>query len=469
MTLHDILASTKGHFVNTVDGAENIIVNSVSTDSRNIAKDELFIALKGKNLDGHKFVKNAVKNGACAVIICQDNAQEFENLPCPAIAVKDTTLSLGDIARAHRMKLFITAIAVTGSNGKTTTKEMIYHILAKDRKVIRSAKSFNNQIGVPLTIMEIDQQYDHAVLELGTSGFGEIAYLAGIVQPGIGVITNVSETHLMGLASIEGVARAKAELLEFIDPQGFAVLNADNEWTNRMATAKLNTSVVTFGLFNPSNIKGSDVQTTPNGIEFYINDSVLFRIPVMGMWNVYNALAAITVCYTLGYSFTEIANRLENFTLPPMRMEKSIYRGITFINDAYNANPRSMLLATDDFSMLESKGRKILVLGDMLELGEQSRYYHEKLAATIKKMEIDAFVGIGREMRYATDFLASFPVNHVRFPFFHFQSSEEASEFLLSFLKENDAVFLKGSRGIAVEKILDKFIDNNNVVTNNSH
>ncbi|MBI5369509.1 MAG: UDP-N-acetylmuramoyl-tripeptide--D-alanyl-D-alanine ligase [Planctomycetes bacterium] len=446
----DVCRIVGGEFITPVHSGQVI---AVSTDTRQLQPGDWFVALTGANFDGHDFLRDAVKKGAGGCIVAREFVAEEELDRVPVVRVKDTLLALGDLARQHRSTLDARVVAVTGSNGKTTTTQMIAHVLGKGARVLRTEKSFNNAIGLPLTLLRGRPDHEFAVLELGTSGPGEIAYLAGIARPHVGVITTVSETHLEGLKSVEGVARAKAELLDHIDANGLAVLNQDNEMTRAMARRRAGRTV-TFGLFKESTVTGSEVETGAAGLRFRVS-GVPFVVPVLGAWNVYNALAAAAVCTNLGLTLGQVAERLGDFKLPPMRMERSVVRGVTLINDAYNANPKSVLLALDELDQMATAGRKLLVFGEMGELGPAAATLHKKVGERIAQLAPAALVTVGAAARVAAEIVEQ--AHGKRTQVFSVATAEEAGEALLGLAREGDVVLFKGSRLNALERALERF------------
>ncbi|MBI2921742.1 MAG: UDP-N-acetylmuramoyl-tripeptide--D-alanyl-D-alanine ligase [Planctomycetes bacterium] len=445
--LAELRSVLNGDFVQGTGAGE---AHGVATDSRKVRKGDLFFAIRGKNQDGHAFVEEALRKGAAAAVVDREIALPRKG---QVFRVRDTVAALGDLARRIRAKAGVPVIAITGSNGKTTTKDMVAHVLAPDRHVLSSEKSYNNHLGLPITLLGIEKDTDVVVVECGTSMPGEIAYLAGIANPNVSVVTTVSETHLGGFGTIEAIAREKQALVEKVNPGGTAILNLDNEHTRRMTRATA-ARVTTFGFFRGADVKGSAIEGGPTGIRFLVNDRVAFEVPICGRWMAYNALAAAAVGLTMGLDMVQISERLRTFSLPPMRMERSQIEGITFINDAYNANPRAVTLALDELELWEAR-RRVFVLGDMLELGADSWRLHEKVADRIARMPaVDVFVGVGpeaaRATRKAKALRGSMEVHA-------FADSEEAGRELREVLREGDLVFLKGSRGMRMERILAAF------------
>lgn len=450
LSFQEIIYATKAKLFRPTTLPQRI--KGVSTDTRTIEPGEVFVALTGPRYDGHSFINEAVQRGAAGVIAKQPPRRFNKHLKrIPILCVRNTIKALGQLASYYRTKLSLPIIAVTGSNGKTTTKEMIYHILSAGRPGIRSKKSYNNFIGVPLTILSIRPRHQFAVLELGTNYRGELPYLAQIVKANIGVITNISATHLQGLGSIRNVAYEKWSLFKHLSPGGTALFNMDDPWLKKMPKYA-EYKVVTFGASNRVDIRGINLKLNRKGISFTVNNRFFCQLSVSGSWNMENALAAMATTSVLGVKLRNATNRLRNFKSPPMRMETQIIRGTTFINDAYNANPRSVTLAIDELDHLPTQGRKILVLGDMYELGKCSRKFHASLGNQIRQTDIDTILTIGQAVRYT---IAQLNKLNTRQMLFHFNSATTAGDFLKNYIKPGDLVLLKGSRVMELEKVLE--------------
>jgi UDP-N-acetylmuramoyl-tripeptide--D-alanyl-D-alanine ligase len=426
-------------------------IAGVSTDSRTTQPGDLFFALHGDAFDGHDFVKVAFARGAAAAVV----SRTVEDLPPDAycIMVEDTTKALGDLANRARRAWNGKVIAVTGSNGKTTTKEMIYQLLSGSHRVRKAPKSFNNNIGVPLTIFSIEPQDEFGVIEMGTNAPGEIARLAEIAEPDIAVVTNVMQTHLEGLRSLSGVAAAKAELLAGLKAGGLAVINADNEHCRKMIR-NCRARVLTFGVGSGAQARATSMQPLAWGTRFRLNGSE-FEVPVPGIHNVMNALAALAVCRELGLQADDLAARLAAFEPPPMRLARREAGGVMLINDAYNANPGSMQAALQVFGSLPVNGRRIMVCGEMLELGKNSRKLHEQLGKSIAEAGVNEVWTVGEASKYVAEAIRStgqhVAVNEARQPL-------EAAAKMLRTLEPGDAVLLKGSRGVKLETLMDALV-----------
>ncbi|MEW6358234.1 MAG: UDP-N-acetylmuramoyl-tripeptide--D-alanyl-D-alanine ligase [Planctomycetota bacterium] len=432
-------------------GGEVVEFSGVSTDSRTIRPGDLFVAIKGENFDGHDFVEAAFKKGARGAVVSRPIKLTSDYGDKAVFVVDDTIRALGDIAGRYRSRLDTRIIGITGSNGKTTTKEMTIHLLGKHARVTGAKKSFNNFIGVPLTLFSVEPGDDYAVIEMGTSAPGEIARLAEIAQPEIGVITNVSATHLEGLGSEEGVANAKAELLDAIDKDGAAVLNRDNRWTDYIRP-RCKGRVITFGESEGADVRAERVIQNGEGLKFNIERQG-FVVPVVGRHNVLNALAAAAVCRYFGFSLADISEAFRDFELPPMRLQRLVIGRVTFVNDAYNANPVSMAASVATFAEITAD-RKVFVCGDMLELGENSAKLHREVGRKIAEAGADVLWAVGEKAENAAD--AAVEAGMAAGAVYRAKTSEEAGERIADTLRPGDLVFLKGSRGMALEKILDR-------------
>jgi len=328
---------------------------------------------------------------------------------------------------------------------------MIYHVLCNFNNVTRSRKSFNNYIGVPLTIFESDFTQDFCVVEMGTNAPGEIRRLSEIIFSDFTILTNISCTHLEGLGSIEGVANAKAEFVENMAEDGVLITNADDDWCTRIAS-RFDGKVITFGYSKSADIRASNVKRSDSGFSFTVNDVFDFKLNVLGKHNIYNAMAAIAVCNAVGIGMGDICGKLIDFNLPPMRMEKQVYGDIVVINDGYNSNPSSMSAALDEFSQLATPGRKILVCGDMLELGNYAESLHREVGAKVANANVDILWTVGSFSRFVAEEAIANGMSEERIR--GCDTSEEASSLVASQLKKDDTVLIKGSRGMKLENVV---------------
>jgi UDP-N-acetylmuramoyl-tripeptide--D-alanyl-D-alanine ligase len=448
----DILKATGGKLI---QGNSELLINGISTDTRSIKQGEIFFALEGENYDGHKFVEQAIHNGAAGAVISSGKkaAYSFHNgfKKCALLEVADTLTALGELAKFYRNSLPASFIAVTGSNGKTTTKDMAYHVLRNFKSVSRSRKSFNNLIGVPLTIFETETAHDFCIVEMGTNAPGEIKRLSEIIFPDFAILTNISNAHLEGLENIEGVASAKSEFIENMAEDGTLITNADDDWCNQIAD-RFNGKVISFGFNQSADIKASNVKRNDSGFVFTVNDSLTVNLPVFGKHNIYNALAVIAMCDTVGVGIEVICDKFMDFKLPPMRMEKQICGGIVVVNDGYNSNPSSMSSALDEFSQLITSGRKVLICGDMLELGNYAERLHKEVGAKVADANIDVLWTVGPLSRFVAE--EAIANGMPRENILSCETSEEMCSFVASQLKKDDTVLIKGSRRMKLECVL---------------
>ncbi|MFQ5862695.1 MAG: UDP-N-acetylmuramoyl-tripeptide--D-alanyl-D-alanine ligase [Candidatus Brocadiales bacterium] len=448
----EILGAVKGRHMG---GRKDALLKGVSTDSRCLEPGELFVALKGENFDGHDFVAEALERGAKGILVSKQTGSLPEDVLI--IQVKDTIKALGMLARYYREKLPAKVVAITGTNGKTTTKDMLHHLLSPTISTVCSPGNFNNHIGVPLSIFRLEPYHDLAVIEMGANSPGEILRLSWIAQPDIGVITNVSEAHLEGFVSIEGVAKAKAELLENLTPGGTLIFSADDFWC-KMIAKSFPGRRLSFGIHEPANIRGRDLQERNGGLTFCINDRHTVNLSSAGIHNAYNALAALSVCYELGLNLADLAQGLKKFKPPPMRMERHRVGGVTIIMDAYNANPASMEMALEGYSSIKVSGRRFFICGDMAELGEESPRLHRELGRRIAQSDINFLLVTGEHAgtvaRAAKK--AGMPGERVMV----FDRDNGLCNFAVAKFKKGDAVLLKGSRCMRLEELYQKLTNN---------
>ena len=421
----------------------------ISTDTRSLGEGELYIALRGKRFDGHDFSEEAVRRGASGVLISK------EGLSLPkrgrVVRVADTLEALGAIAAYHRRKFSIPVVAVTGSNGKTTTKEMIAHILSGRGAVLKNEGTKNNRIGVPLTLLGLEEDDRFAVLELGMSEKGEIGALSRMARPTVGVITNIGAAHLAFLKDLETVYACKVEILEGLERGGTLVLNGMDPYLKK--TVSPAHALVFFG--TGTSFSASDIQERGEAISFRLNDRLEGSLPLIGEHQVQNALAAIAATHLLGVEPSFALKQLGHFKGLNGRMTLRRIQGIDFIDDTYNANPESSARALESLRKRATKGRRIFVLGDMLELGEGSRHYHAAFAEKVASSKIDFFVTVGEFSRAAHDRASSLGMNSHRTA--HFLTTAEAAEFLARTVRDGDCVLVKGSRGMRMEEVLKSF------------
>lgn len=439
LQLGDIVKVTSGLLL---WGDPQSTITGISHDSRNISPGDLFIALSGDRFDGHKFLGEVAAKGARAALVSRIPSSAHPSLSL--IQVEDTLLAMGALGSEYRRAFPIPLVAITGSNGKTTTKEMVSYLLSKAGPTLATWGNYNNAIGVPLNLFRLTEEYQHCVLEMGASDRGEIRYLAQMARPTIGVITNISAAHLEGFGSLKGVQAAKGELAEELG-EGPLVINGDDPLCRQIGRSHRG-PVLTFGLEDGVDLKGWILRQDTRGTWLAVDD-LTFLVPLLGRHNVYNALAALGVLRTMGLS-EGLACDWEDFSPPSLRMEKIEEGGITFIKDCYNANPGSLEAALSALSSFPTAGKKILVLGDMLELGEDSVAFHWKMGRRAYQLGVDFVMALGKEAFHCYQSFQKLGGKGL-----YLESHEEVARELRNFARPADVVLLKGSRGVGLEKV----------------
>jgi len=428
-------------------------LRGISIDSRSTKVDQVFWALKGPNYDGHDFVLDAIKQGAAAVVINRTHVGHLSGRGFPLIVVQDSLKALQQMAALHRRKYNIPVLAITGTNGKTTTKEMLAWILQTKMNVHRTAGNLNNHIGVPLTLLNLNHTHQFSIVELGSNHPGEIALLSNITKPTAALITNIGRGHLEFFSSIEGVAREKLDLFKKLTRSGTIYLNCDDPRLANYHTRRKNIWTYSLNKNTTAKVTGSFIRLNSNGEGLWIlNNRLTITLHIAGLHNVKNALAASTVAISLGYSEQEIKSALEEFTPYEKRMQIIKNGKITIINDSYNANPDSYIPALDTLMHIaqEHKSRKIVVMGDMLELGLKSDTLHQDLFFNLLNYDLDGIFTMGDACAIAAEKLRTRGFENI----YSFTSHQRLAKKLKSFIKKNDIILLKGSRGMQMEKIL---------------
>lgn len=438
---------------------KNIVFTGVTTDSRSVRPGELFVALSGGNFDGHDYCGKAIEAGAAGIVISKAVADVPEEVA--VFKVADTLLAFQQIARAYcRSFSDLKVFAVTGSNGKTSTKDLLAACLGAKYKVIKTQGNFNNEIGLPMTLLSITPGTDMAVVEMGMRGLGQIAELCDIAEPDSGLITNVGETHMELLGSMENIAKAKSEIVLNLPQTGFAVLNGDNTYV-RSAAAKTAAKVVYFGLGEDCDYRGSDIRTSALGTSFTCTEkstgkAVAVKLQLIGEHNVYNALAAIAGAACYGVPLEDSAKALATARLTGSRQEIIYIGDITFINDAYNASPASMEAALKTLAEAKKaahgKSRTVAVLADMLELGSISEESHRRVGRWAVETGADLVLTYGQEAAYISDEVRRLGGNTV-----HCADRKEAADVLRATAAAGDIILLKGSRSMQADKMLELF------------
>jgi UDP-N-acetylmuramoyl-tripeptide--D-alanyl-D-alanine ligase len=435
----------------TGEFAREDVALGYSIDSRSVGVGQLFFAVKGERLDGHDFVQQALDKGAAAAVVRRDRFGRYAGEK-RLLTVDDTLVALQTLAKAVRKLWGKPLVAVTGSAGKTTTKEAIAHVLSARFRVMKSEGNFNNHFGLPLMLLKLEPEYDVAVIEMGMSHAGEIRALAQIAQPEIGVVTNVAAVHLEFFDSLAGIARAKYELIESLPANGTAVLNADDEYVSQFGRG-FKGKVVMYGTRAGADVRGENIRSNgAAGTEFDIvmgDGREHARLPLVGEHNVLNALAAVAVGVERGMRPSAAVSALGTLAAADKRGQVLQVGNITVINDCYNSNPKALAAMVNALSSMPAK-RRIVVAGEMLELGPAGEEMHRRAGQHIADKKIDVLVGVRGLAQAAVDAAkqAGMPAEFV-------VSSEDAGEWLAREAREGDVVLLKASRDVKLEKALE--------------
>lgn len=435
-------------------GSESVTVNKVSTDTRTLEKGSMFIALRGERTDGHNFIKNAFDKGA-SVVVCETPVVPPEE--CTVITVDDTIKALKDMAKKYMETFRIPVVGITGSVGKTTTKEMIAQILSTEYNVHKTMGNFNNHIGLPLSVLELTHEHTAAVFEMGMSGLGEIEYLTDIIRPDIGVITNIGISHIEKLGTRQNILRAKLEITKGMKENGKLILNGDDELLSGLK-GLLPMPLIFYGINETSDLNAFDIHSLgEDGVRFTVklrNEDVDIALPAPGIHNVSNALAAVACGLELNVSNENIKKGLANYSQEKMRLNIVKYKnGIKIINDSYNSAPSSAEASLSVLREVAGDKRSIAVLGDMLELGDYSREAHRQIGATVVREHINHLVAVGN---LARDFVqgaleAGMDEKSTRY----FIEPKQAISYLKDFLEPQDVVLFKGSRGMKLDSVIE--------------
>ena len=426
----------------------------ICTDSRPVEPGDLFFALAGDKFDGHAFLPEVAAKGAAAAVLERGRAPAGWQ-GCPLVGVDDTRKALGRLAAAHRAAFSLPVVAVAGSNGKTTTKELLASVLRQKLLTLWSEASFNNDVGVPLTLLRLEAAHQVAVVELGTNHPGELEGLVAMAQPNYGVLTSIGREHLEFFAGIEGVAREEGRLAELLPSQGKLFVNGDEEWAEWLAQRSA-APVVRVG-FNPGNgWQASGLRATRQGGAFHLEApwpefAGQYRIHLLGRHQARNALFAIALGAELGLSRDEVERGLAECKPAKMRLQLSEFNGVCILNDAYNANPDSMLAALQTFQELPCKGRRVAVLGDMAELGSHSQAAHEELGRQAAESGIGQLFAIGKMAPVVAEAARRAGLNRV----LEFGDIEAAAAAVKSFVRSGDALLLKASRATGLERVTE--------------
>ena len=441
--------------INTIVGGElrgsNVPINKVSIDTRTLQPGDLYLAIKGPNFDGNDFVAQAEAAGAAAVLLGQN-----ANSVVPKIVVKDTHLALAELAKAVRQKSALPLCGITGSNGKTTVKEMIAAILAVNAETLSTQGNFNNDIGVPLTLLRLHQRHQYAVVEMGANHSGEIGYTGQIAQPDVAVITNVGEAHIEGFGDLAGVAKAKSELIQSLGEKGIAVLNADDDFFEFWQGIAGKRKVISFGLSDKADISATEINSRIENNQFITeftlmttDDAMAMQISLAGKHNVVNALAAAAACQAMGVGLQQIQQGLDKIKPVTGRLEPLLgSKGNIIINDSYNANPSSLQVALDVLQLCA--GEPWVILGEFGELGAESKKIHRELGGLIKSRDVVRLLAVGSDAESTTDTFGKGA--------FFFQSQSALIDTLLNEITGKETLLIKGSRVQQMEKVTEALL-----------
>lgn len=455
LSIQEILEATGGVLV---QGELKRRVEGFSIDTRSLERGDFFVPLMGEKADGHGFVEEAFKKGASGTFVSQKKELDFCPSPGVVIRVQDPLLALQKVAKYYRNKMPAKIIAITGSAGKTTTKDFLASILCMGHKVLKTRGNLNNHIGLPLMLLKLRPHHRYGVLEMGMRGPGEIKLLTELSRPCLGIITNIGEAHFELLGSREAIARAKGELLEGMEPGGIAVLNGDNTYLDPLRE-RFPGKVINFSLENEKGFRAYDLVMERAGTHFKVlieGKEEKFFIPLPGKQNVYNALAALSSALCLGMTSEEIREGLKAPELSGMRLEiMEASPGITIINDAYNANLSSTRASLETLVTMGRGSRTIAVLGDMLELGSLREGAHLQVGALAAELGVNYFLGLGESMVLAVEKAREKGLDNS----WHFTDQVKLLKKLKGIIRPGDLVLIKGSRGMKMEQVADSLID----------
>ena len=436
---------------------EDLHIEGVSTDSRKIYSDQLFIPLSGENFNGHEFLSKAMENGALAAL--WNKNEPIDNIDFPFIFVEDTLVALQELAKSYRQQLDVKVIGITGSNGKTSTKDILASLLETQYRTHKTLGNFNNHIGLPLTILNMAEDTEMAVLEMGMSDFGEIQLLTSIAQPDAAVITNVGEAHLEGLKSRENIALAKLEILEGLKPKGLFLYPGDDPMLKEKASdLDSNYEIKSFGLESFNDFQAEIVFVNEKGVSFFFKNiySPTFFLPMLGKHQVYNASAAIGLARYFDISFDNIEEGLLNVEATGMRNELVEGRGFTILNDSYKSNPSSVLAALDTLYFMKDYDQKIVVLGDMLGLGDAEVKMHEDIGSAIDPKQVDHLFTIGPISRNIAK-IARLKLGEDRVSSYDDKSELVAN--IKEIIKANSLILIKASRAFELEDVVKQLLE----------
>jgi UDP-N-acetylmuramoyl-tripeptide--D-alanyl-D-alanine ligase len=428
----------------------DFVVDGVSTDTRALREGSLFVALQGPRFDAHEFLRQAQKQGARAALVSKPLPPD-EVAPLVQIRVADTRVALRELAGHHARRHRARRIAVTGSNGKTTTKDLLASALRIDGATVASPRSYNNEIGVPLTLLQIEESTRFAAIEIGSNGPGQVAELAALAAPEVGIITNCSAAHLEHLHDLEGVVEEKGALIESLPQDGVAVLNVDDPNFDKLRE-RAPCPVVTFGVRQRADFRAIDIRFDLRRMTYRMERDRVF-LPLGGCHNVYNSLAAMAAASVLGVERARVIRGLRELEGPPMRLSPIRTPRWFLLDDTYNANPGSVEAAFRTLAAVNVPGRRIAVLGDMLELGDQAGALHQRCGSLVSLTDLALLIAVGEHAQDVREgaLAKGFSADRIR----TFSSADEAARELPQLLQEKDTVLVKGSRAMEMEQVVE--------------
>lgn len=437
---------------NNISSFQDVTIHGVTIDSRKIQPGNLFIPFKGEHSDGHKYVEAALESGAAAALWQKDVPNPPANLPI--LIVEDTLEAIQELARSYRNELHVKVVGITGSNGKTTVKDMTANLLSLQYRVKKTEGNYNNHLGMPLTILALDEDTEIAVLEMGMSGKGEIEFLTKLARPNVAIITNIGEAHLQDLGSREAIAEAKLEIVQGLQDDGLLIYMGDETLLKDAvanSNGKINTQ--TFGRSRQNDLYPVEIETKQNGSSFNVNKvDFEFHLPVLGAHNVLNALSAMLAAHFFNIPYEKMNDGFVHLKLTQMRMELvEGVKGERIINDAYNASPTSMRAAIDLISNLPDYEQKIVVLGDMLELGEKEKEFHYEMGKSLDPQKINYVFTFGPlAEQIAQGARTAFPSDRV----FSFLDKQSLMDQLVKRTNKETLILVKASRGMKLEEVV---------------
>ncbi len=430
-------------------------ITGVSINTRTLQPGDLFIPFKGEKTNGHQYIQQAIEAGAAATLWQKDEPNMPTNIP--VILVDDAEEALQQMAKAYRAEHQATFIGITGSNGKTSTKDLLAGTLMPYYKVQKTEGNFNNQLGMPLTILSLDEDTEFAILEMGMDGFGQIEFLTKLAKPHHVIITNIGEAHMEALGSRAGIAKAKFEIIQGLQENGRLFFDGDEPLLQELVAQEQGLQTTSFGFESTNDLYADQIETNEEGSQFEVHGLLngQFMIPVLGSHQVKNTVAVMGVAHTIGLTDDQIRTSLKQVSLTNMRMQLVTCGSLLFINDAYNAAPTSVRAALTFMSTTQMRPNKWVVLGDMLELGEQEEQYHHDLIESIDFDEIQTICLYGSRMKVLYEAIK------MQYPSVDVVWSEQAYEPIIQKIEqqadEKTMILLKGSRGMALETILKHF------------